>query len=208
MVLYSLCLSINIISILHEKNVVRIVSKICLIPVLLVYYFIKSDDPSLIIMLALAFSWSGDILLINPQKIRLYAGVLNFFIAHILYVFVFFVLISDFNILIFVISLLLILSVEYLILLKINIPNTHKFPVFIYGIALGLVIVITLQVFVSHKNIIGILPLIGSVLFFVSDSVLLYFNTIRKMTKNALAFVMLSYGIAQACIVAGFSFIN
>jgi hypothetical protein len=50
----------------------------------------------------------------------------------------------------------------------------------------------------------GILLAAGSFLFFISDMVLSYFNMIKIMTKNSLSVVMLSYIIAQACIVIGY----
>jgi uncharacterized membrane protein YhhN len=85
-----------------------------------------------------------------------------------------------------------------------HIQNNYRIFIIVYGLAIGLLVVFSLQVFILYKSISGILFVIGSVLFLVSDAVLVYFNTIRTMTKNSLAVVMLSYIVAQAFIVIGY----
>jgi uncharacterized membrane protein YhhN len=87
---------------------------------------------------------------------------------------------------------------------KLRIPNNCKFSIIIYGIAISFLVIFSLQVFVLHKSAAGILLVIGSVSFFISDFVLAYFNTMKPMTKNPFSVVMLSYIIAQACIVTGY----
>jgi uncharacterized membrane protein YhhN len=175
-------------------------------PLLMFFYIHESNNISFAIVLAMILSWCGDILLVNPEKFRLYAGVLSFLAAHILYIFVFIGLVSEVNVMVFIFSLFLILSSEYLFVRKLNVPNSHKFPIIIiiiYGIAIALLVVFSLQVFICYRNISGILLVVGAVLFFISDTVLVYFNMIKIMTKNPLTIVMLSYIIAQACIVIG-----
>jgi uncharacterized membrane protein YhhN len=149
-------------------------------------------------------SWCGDILLVNPKKIGLYSGVLGFLAAHILYILVFIGMVSEVNVMVFIFSLLLILSSEYIFVKKLNIPNSYKFPVIMYGIVIALLVVFSLQVFILYRNVASILLITGSVSFFISDTVLVYFNMIKTMTKKSLTVVMLSYIIAQACIVIGF----
>jgi uncharacterized membrane protein YhhN len=167
------------------------------------FYIHESDNISFAIVLAMVFSWCGDILLVNPRKFRLYAGVLSFLAVHILYILVFINMMSEINIIVFIFSLLFILSTECFFIRKLNIQNSYKFPVIIYGIVIAILVVFSLQAFICYKNMTGILLVIGSVSFFISDTVLVYFNIVKIMTKNSLTVVMLSYIIAQACIVIG-----
>jgi len=212
--LYSLTAFIHILSIQRErsvekptgspgKSIVRFVSKTCLMPILLFYYVSKSDAPSFTIITAMIFSWFGDILLFNPGKIRLYAGILSFLAAHILYIVVFVGLIPELNVLIFFVSFLLILSIEFFLMIRLRIPNNYKFSISIYGIAIGLLVAFSLQVFIWYKSMASILLFTGAILFFISDAVLSYFTMIKPMTKNSLTIVMATYSIAQACIVIG-----
>lgn len=203
-ILYALATLINILSIRYDKYTVRFVSKICLMPILILFYILKSNDLSFAITLAMIFSWCGDILLVNPLNSKLYAGISSFLIAHILYIFAFIELTPEVNIIIFIFSFLLISLIECFFIIKLHIQNNYRIFIIVYGLAIGLLVVFSLQVFILYKSISGILFVIGSVLFLVSDAVLVYFNTIRTMTKNSLAVVMLSYIVAQAFIVIGY----
>jgi hypothetical protein len=73
-----------------------------------------------------------------------------------------------------------------------------------YGIMVGLLIIFSVQVFVNYKNEVSVLFTIGSILFFISDTLLTYFNTAKPMTKNILSLVMVTYIAAQSCIISGF----
>jgi uncharacterized membrane protein YhhN len=203
-VFYGLATFVNIFAIQREKHTVRLASKICLAPLLALFYIFKSDTFSFSITFALIFSWCGDILLINPRKFGLYAGITGFLAAHILYSIAVINLTPKINIMAFVFSFLLILSIMCFCVLKLPVPKNNKFPMIIYGIAIGILVVSTLQVFIWHKNMVSILLVIGSILFFISDAVLGYFNTIKTMTKNALTVIMVSYILAQACMVIGY----
>jgi uncharacterized membrane protein YhhN len=172
-------------------------------PILTLFYIFDSDNISFKIILAMFFSWCGDILLVNPRKFKLYAGVLSFFGAHILYILVFIDMVSEVNIMTFIFSSLSVLLVECFFIGKLHIPAVYKLPMIMYGIAIGFLVVFSLQVFIYYKSIVSILFVVGSILFFISDAVLAYFNTIKIMTKNPLTVVMLSYTIAQVCIVLG-----
>jgi uncharacterized membrane protein YhhN len=201
---YGLAAFINIFAIQREKRTVRFVSKICLMPLLVLFYIFKSNAFSFSITFAMIFSWCGDILLVNPRKFRLYAGTAGFIAAHILYSIAFIGLTPEITIMAFIFSFLLILLIECFCVLKLPVSKNNKFPMIIYGIAIDLLVVSSLQVFIWHKNTAGILLVIGSVLFFISDAALGYFNTIKTMTKNALTVVMASYILAQACMVIGY----
>jgi uncharacterized membrane protein YhhN len=202
--LYGLTAFVNIFSIQREKHIVRFVSKICLVPILVFYYIFKSDNLSFTIVIALFFSWCGDILLVNPVKFRLYTGILSFLAAHILYIFSFIDLTPELNIVVLIFSFLIILLIESFFITKLHIQNNYKFFIIIYGIIIGGLVISSLQVFIWYKSMAGILLAAGSIMFFISDAVLLYFNMIKIMTNNSLSVVMLSYIIAQACIVIGY----
>jgi uncharacterized membrane protein YhhN len=204
LVFYGLAAFANIYAIQRERHTVRLVSKVFLVPLLVLFYIFNSEALSFSIIFAMIFSWCGDILLVNPRKFRLYAGIAGFLAAHILYVIAFIDLVPEVTIMTFIFLFLLILLIECFWVLKLPMPNNNKFFIIIYGIAIGLLVVSSLHVFMWYKNMVSILLVIGSILFFISDVVLGYFNTMETMTKNALTVVMLSYIIAQACIVIGY----
>jgi uncharacterized membrane protein YhhN len=171
----------NVFSIRYAKRIIRPVSKICLMPLLMLFYLFNSDNLSFALAFALFFSWCGDIALVHPRKFGPYAGIASFFAAHILYAIAFAGLTPKINAMAFVFSFLPVLSIECLFIAKLSIPNKHKFFALLYGIAIGLLVVASLQVFMGHRSMAGFLPVIGSVLFFVSDAILAWFTAAKTI---------------------------
>jgi uncharacterized membrane protein YhhN len=202
--LYGLTALVNILSIHYERPTIRIVSKICLMPTLVLFFVFKSDSFSFTIILAIIFSWFGDILLVKPKKLGLYAGIFSFLAAHISYTLAFIDLVPGINIIVLIVSFLFVLSLERLLLKKFHIQNNYKIFAIIYGIVIDFLVVSSLQVFIWYKNISGFFLVIGSISFFISDTLLVCFNTIKTMIKNSFMGIMLTYTIAQVCIVIGY----
>ncbi|GHV83177.1 hypothetical protein AGMMS50212_05170 [Spirochaetia bacterium] len=203
------CLSaiINITAIFLEKYFVRTASKLCLMPLLIFFTIFQSfssfqsNEFSIIILLALLFSWFGDIFLIKPDKIKLYLGIISFLISHILYIIVYNSFISDIKILFYVLSFAGFFIIEYFIIKRLHFPRGYKIPTILYGIVIGHLILFSLQVFAGNRNIYSFLLVAGSIFFLISDTVLVYYNTVKTMTKYGAALVMASYVIAQAGII-------
>jgi uncharacterized membrane protein YhhN len=202
-VLFGLTAAVHVFAVQCEKYMIRVISKMCVMPIVILFYGFNSDCFSAALMLAMIFSWCGDMFLVSRKRIWLYAGIISFLAAHIMYIFVFNTLITKLNSFIFVFSLLLILIIEYFLIKKLNIPNIYKFLIIIYGIIVGFLLVFSVQVFIHYKNEGGVFLAAGSLLFFISDALLAYFNTAKPMTKNALTSVMITYIAAQACIIFG-----
>ena len=172
---------------------------------LIFFYMYQSEALSLPLMGALIFSWFGDTVLVNPGRFRLYAGILSFFAAHILYMLVYSALVPEINTVLFIAAFMCMLAIVYFFIIRLHIPISYQLPVILYGIAIGLLVVFSLQVFMYHKSIVSILFVVGSIAFFISDAVLAYFNTVKPMTTTPRTVVMIQYIIAQACIVIGYT---
>ena len=87
--LYSLSAFVTIAAIIFEKQYVRIVSKVCLMPLLIVFTVFQSNGFPILILAALLCAWFGDILLIKPKKKQVYLGISSFLISHVLYIIVY-----------------------------------------------------------------------------------------------------------------------
>jgi uncharacterized membrane protein YhhN len=172
-------------------------------PLLMTFTIFQSNGFPILILAALLFSWSGDILLIKPKKIPLYLGIGSFLIAHILYIIVYTNFIDSIHVLFGIVSLLIVFIIEYFIIKRLHIQKAYLIPILVYGIIIGLLLLFSLQVFADNKNRYSFLLVAGSVCFLISDTVLAYYNTVKAMTKQSLSFVMVTYVIAQAGIVIG-----
>jgi uncharacterized membrane protein YhhN len=157
------------------------------------------------IILALFFSWLGDVLLMFHQEDQLFflLGLSSFLVAHVFYILFFhFVRMKE-----MVKSrwyLLLIVAVYYAVIIAILSPHLGdmKLPVRIYAVVISFMFLLAMHmVFIKNKTT-GLLMMTGALLFVISDS-LLAINKFYQPFEMAGFFVMSTYGLAQLFITEG-----
>ena len=185
------------------------ITKPLLIAVLAVYFIwsVKSFRTGLKkwIVLALFFSWAGDILLmfVADNSAFFLAGLFTFLIAHIFYIFFFHAVRIRENI-----KgkgfLLLIVFVYYAILMTVLTPGlvNMKLPVGIYGVFICFMLMLAMHMlYIKNRNA-GKKMFAGALLFVISDTVLAI-NKFYYPFMEAGIIIMITYGIAQLLIVQG-----
>jgi uncharacterized membrane protein YhhN len=188
----------------------QFVSKPSLMLILLVYFTANARSLSRLkyaVMLALFFSWLGDIfLLLEKQNPRLFIfGLGSFLAAHLCYI-VYFHQIKTRNsvktrlkilpslaVLIYVLSLF--------ILLAPNLGNL-RLPVAFYTLTLAAMLLASIHAFDFRKHDFARLCVAGTSLFVLSDS-LLAINRFYQPFAFAGIFIMLTYAVAQFLITVG-----
>lgn len=185
----------------------RYVTKPMIILSLIIFFFIQSKTLKKsfrkLMLLALAFSLAGDILLLfvdqNPNFFMF--GLVAFLIAHIMYIMVYTKHLNKTRRPFLFIMILLIYAIGLFYLLKDGLGNM-LIPVVVY-----MVIILTMtttaylrkgKVSIQNYNIV----LLGAVLFLISDS-LLALNMFYKPIPFANFMIMLTYALAQFFIVFG-----
>ena len=157
------------------------------------------------IVLALLFSWAGDILLMFESMNGNFFifGLVAFLIAHIFYILFFENVIRKeglrknywwfLPVIIYYIALIYILS-----------PNLGdmKLPVRIYGIVISYMLIQSLQAGRIRNLAAATLMIGGAVLFITSDSILAINKFYEPFAYAGIA-IMLTYGIAQLLITLG-----
>ena len=176
----------------------------------LITYFIFSTRPLTSplkkwIVLALVFSWAGDVLLIFDSMTPDFFiyGLVAFLIAHIFYILFYETIIRRENlkknywwfipVLIYYVSIIYILSPHL---------GDMKLPVRIYGIVISYMLIEALQTAMIKNQNAARLMIAGSVLFITSDT-LLAINKFHGSFEYAGIAIMLTYGIAQLLITLG-----
>lgn len=169
----------------------RFLTKPFLIPILILYYRYSTHKPNRLFQRGLFMSFLGDFLLMFFWGFI--PGLCSFLIAHILYILTFKPFFQQKNILfysppilIFIIGLCAFLYPHLGIM---------KFPVFAYAITIGIMLYIALG-----TNVRWII--IGALLFVLSDAIL-SINLFYKKSLIGSFCVMLTYVIAQFCLVQG-----
>ena len=205
--LFSIVSLIEILHILIGKEDLRIFTKPLIIPLLgLTYYFSLDKKPSMwkdAVLLALLFSWFGDILL---QKESMFVpGLICFLTAHIFYIY-FFVRTSSANTSYFKLRPVMLIAVlayliEFMYLLWPSL-GAMKLPVLIYGITISTMLSAAIWQYQKLDDRTSLFLIIGATLFVTSDSILAI-NKFSSPFETAGVFIMTTYILAQLFIVLG-----
>jgi uncharacterized membrane protein YhhN len=188
-----------------EVQVLRFFTKPLLMPALASYYYFCSPAPDILVLIALMLAFIGDVALMWPWKKPLFiTGLSAFLLGHLFYVYIFLMsvdfLYGRYYLIFMAIPFMLI---GYFIFRKLsNYLGDMKIPVVIY------MIVIMLMCFLSFTRVCCFsgqqlfLPLIGSVFFVTSDTILAFYEFKSKFPKGGV-YYMSTYILAQLLIVIG-----
>jgi len=211
--LYFLLLLIDIYAIFYKVDLLRYITKPSLMISLALYYWMQVGHTTYrsrnIIFLALVFSWWGDImLLINGTDSTFFMlGLSSFLLAHIMYT-IFFIqsrlpksIVNHNNL--WYASFVLLYAVSLVAFLYPHLGNM-ALPVIIYAIAITVMLMSCIFSYAHLSYDFVKFLLTGAILFVLSDSILAY-DRFYQPVKGGGIFIMLSYGLAQWCLVEGAS---
>ncbi len=184
-------------------------TKPLLIPALAGYFisqtFRIANKLKLWILLALFFSWAGDVLLMFEADDSMFflLGLSSFLLAHIFYV-IFFHLVRVREKIKINPWLIVVVVLYYASLITLLMPylGDMKIPVLVYGIVISFMFMLAMHMlFIKHKTA-GKWMMFGALLFVISDSVLAI-NKFYQPFEASGILIMLTYGLAQLFIIHG-----
>jgi uncharacterized membrane protein YhhN len=187
---------------------VQFACKCVLMPLLALHVISQSKSSGLrsLLLIAIFFSWLGDVVLLFQDKKEIFfmLGLAAFLIAHLFYIFLF----HRIRVIEGVKSkagLLLIVVVYYSVLIYILTPFLHamKLPVSIYGIVISFMFMLAMHLLYIRDRKAGLIIMLGALLFVLSDSTLAI-NKFYHAFEGAGFIIMLTYGLAQFGITTGF----
>ena len=199
--------AIHLYASLKQDKKMRNMTKPFILLALLGFYVLAARVPSTFIILALIFSWLGDVLLM-PKGVKWFtAGGIAFMISH-----VFFILgyLKDVNFAGIPVWLVILLAVFFVTVvtyifskLKPHLPKALFYPMFLYLLINGAMNCFAIFRWVSVPSAATLTTAIGAALFFISDSSLFFvrFNKDSRLKTHFL--VMLTYSIGELLIVLG-----
>ncbi len=174
---------------------------------LLGYYVLAARSPAAAVVLALVFSWIGDVLLIPRGNKWFTAGGIAFMISH-----AFFILgyCRDVVLARLPAALVLGLAVFFAALvsfifsrLKPHLPKALFYPMYLYLLINGAMSCFAIFRCVSVPSAATVVTVIGAVLFFVSDTALFFVRFKKDSRMKTHFLVMLTYSIGELLIVSG-----
>jgi len=188
---------LDIIGIVFNIPSLLFVFKPLILLSLLVLYVVSVSKRNKVYILALVFSFFGDVFLLFSGELYFITGLISFLIAHILFIRIVLKRIQK-----TVISKLIVSIIPFLVLLILLISILYKslnellIPVIIYGITITIFGVVSLLDYLNTKSTKSLLMLIGAIIFIISDSILAI-NKFHTSTEIFSVMVMVSYVIAQ-----------
>ena len=199
--------AIHLYASLKQDKKMRNMTKPFILLALLGFYVLAARVPSTFIILALIFSWLGDVLLM-PKGVKWFtAGGIAFMISH-----VFFILgyLKDVNFAAIPVWLVILLAVFFVSVvtyifskLKPHLPKALFYPMFLYLLINGAMNCFAIFRWVSVPSAATLTTAIGAALFFISDSSLFFVRFNKESRMNTHFLVMLTYSIGELLIVLG-----
>ena len=171
------------------------------------YYLSASNDIRMTIILALFFSWLGDVLLM-PKGVKWFTvGGISFMVSHVFFILGYWVDIDPVNV---SWPVMIGMEVFFFILvaiifsrLKQYLPKALVAPMFLYLFINGTMNCFAILRMMSNPCTATITTCIGAVLFFISDTSLFFVRFNKDSRLKTHFIVMLTYSIGELLIVLG-----
>ena len=199
--------AVHLYASLRQDTRLRNVTKPFILLSLLGFYVLAARSVSAAVVLALLFSWLGDVLLI-PKGIKWFtAGGIAFMISHAFFVAAYTKDVVFSRIPVFLIVLLAVFfaaAVAFIFSkLKPHLPKALFYPMFLYLLINGTMNCFAIFRCVSAPSAATLTTAIGAALFFVSDTALFFVRFKKDSRLKTHFLVMLTYSIGELLIVLG-----
>lgn len=193
----------------YKQNIkLRAISKVLILPSLILFYISKANTVEIYFVIALIFSWLGDLLLIPKGKLFFTFGGIAFLISHLFFIIAYTSHIESFKecILIFAIVEIIYISITLVVFKHLTkyLPKFLIVPMFIYLITNASMNSFAFTLMYSVKDIYTLIIYLGALSFFVSDTNLFFVRFKVEEQKQNHFVVMFTYIIAEFLIVLGY----
>lgn len=190
---------VNVSGILFEKTLWQSISKPLIIPALIACYLAGSKSWNRLYVLALFFSFAGDVLLMDKNNLFLY-GIASFLLTQLFYVFIIAKTLrkSDGRTMLIAMMPFLIFFLTLMSILKAGLGD-FLIPVVVYGLAISVFGVVSFLNYLQHKDKPAIGLLTGALLFIASDSMIALNKFYAEKPFYGPA-IMITYILAQYLI--------
>lgn len=213
LILFVIVAAGNLIAHLIENTDLAFYTKPFLMPLLMVYFAVSSAEKKSLLnfgLLALLFSWIGDVVLMFQERGEIYfmLGLTAFLIAHLIYIYTYKKarweeeengLLPTQRIRYVFILVLAGCGLVYVLLPRLG---ELTIPVIIYASVIVAMAIVALNRFGYTSQASFGFVFFGAVLFMMSDSILAINRFVEPLPVAGL-WIMLTYILAQFCIVQG-----
>ena len=205
--LFFLSTGIHLYASLKKDKDLRNKTKPFILLSLLGFYLLAADPILVTVVLALMFSWLGDVLLMRKGTKWFAIGGVAFMVSHLFFI-VSYQRETDFGAFSWITAVLLITvfvtaSLTVFKYLRLHLPKRLFYPMLAYLIINGLMNCFAWFRSLSIGGTTGIVTAVGAFLFFVSDCSLFFVRFHKESRLKTHFLVMLTYSLGELLIVLG-----
>ena len=207
LIIFTISTAIHLFASIKKNQKLRNYTKPFILLSLIVFYSLAAKEVRWTIILALIFSWIGDLFLMIPGVKWFTVGGISFMISHLFFIIgycpdIVFSKINIFVIIILAISFFITVSIIFKNLKK-HLPTKLFYPMYLYLLINGSMNCFAIFRYLSNINQNTIITCIGAILFFISDSSLFFVRFDKNSKLKTHFLVMLTYSIGEFLIVLG-----
>lgn len=199
--------AVHLCASIQKNSRLRNVTKPFLLLSLLGFYVLAARSPETAIILALLFSWLGDVLLIPKGTKWFTAGGIAFMVSHAFFIAGYCRDVDFAKIpvpLILGLALFFTVTVAFIFSrLKPHLPKALFYPMFFYLLINGAMNCFAIFRCVSAPSAAALTTAIGAALFFISDTSLFFVRFNKESRLKTHFLVMLTYSVGELLIVLG-----
>lgn len=205
--IFLIATAIHLYASLKRNQHLRNLTKPFILPALLGFYVFAADKVMPAVVLALVFSWLGDVLLMKHGTKWFAAGGIAFFVGHVFFVLSYLPYISFPGLSpVFIILLAVFFTAVVSFIfskLRPHLPGKLFWPMFAYLLVNGAMNCFAIYRLASNPCAAAVITCVGAILFFISDSSLFFvrFNKNGRLKTHFL--VMLTYSVGELLIILG-----
>lgn len=207
LIIFAVAMTVHLYASAKQNKKLRNITKPFLLSALLGFYVFAAENVSLYVVLALVFSWLGDVLLMLHGTKWFAAGGVAFMVSHAFFIVSYFdkinfALINP--VVIVALGVVFAAAVAFIFSkLKPHLPKMLFYPMFFYLLVNGTMNCFALFRMISAPSAATVITCIGAFLFFISDSTLFFVRFKKDGRLKTHFWVMLTYSIGELLIVSG-----
>ena len=190
-----------------SRKELRDFSKPCILLSLIGFYLFSAPEIKIAVVLALLFSWIGDIFLMFDGNKWFTIGGISFLISHVFFIISYseYINFNQLNVFVVILLLCLFISAATIIFkyLKPHLPKPLFYPMYLYLVINGLMNCFAWFRSMCTTGMASVITAIGGLLFFISDSSLFFVRFHKNSPLKTHFLVMLTYSLGEFLIVLG-----
>ncbi len=207
LIMFFIVTGIHLYASLKQDKLLRNRTKPFILLLLSVYYGLSAEPVISTVVLALFFSWLGDVLLI-PSGIKWFtAGGISFMVSHVFFI-ITYAGQTDFSgisrvLMIFLPALFITASAIAFKYLKPSLPKALFYPMLLYLMINGAMNCFAWFRSFGAEGTAAVLTAVGALLFYMSDTSLFFVRFSKNSRLKTHFFVMLTYALGEFLIIRG-----